>query len=110
MAAASRDFGLTEGTRDSEQISLTEFGRDVVYAPGHVEEKLKLREALLKIEIFRKVLEYYKGANLPEMQYLVNTLTREFNLDAAFHEEFSKLFRENCTFLGIGSGFHRKLV
>lgn len=105
LAAASRDFGLTEGSRDSEQISLTDFGRDIVYAPGKAEEKEKLREALLKVEIFKKVLDYYKGANLPEMQYLGNTLVREFDLDPAFHEEFSKLFRENCKFLDIGSGF-----
>jgi hypothetical protein len=31
MAAASRDFGLTDGSRDSDLISLTDFGRDVVY-------------------------------------------------------------------------------
>jgi nucleoside 2-deoxyribosyltransferase len=105
MAAASRDFGLTEGSRDSDLISLTEFGRDVVYAPTKTEEDAKLREALLKVDIFRKVLEYYKGANLPEMQYLGNTLVREFNLDPSFHQEFSKLFKENCTFLKIGSGF-----
>ncbi len=60
---------------------------------------------MLKVEIFRKVLEYYKGANLPEMQYLGNTLTCEFSLDPAFHEEFSRLFRDNCQFLEIGSGF-----
>ena len=46
-----------------------------------------------------------KGANLPEMQYLGNTLVREFGLDPSLHEEFSKLFRENCKFLDIGSGF-----
>jgi hypothetical protein len=101
LAAASRDFGLTEGSRDSELISLTEAGRDVVYAPSKEEENAALRIALLKVEIFRKVLEYYKGSNLPEMQYLGNTLVRDFDLDPAFHEEF----RENCTFLDIGSGF-----
>jgi hypothetical protein len=105
LAAASRDFGLTEGSRDSELISLTEAGRDVVYAPSKDEENAALKTALLKVEIFRKVLEYYKGSNLPEMQYLGNTLVRDFDLDPAFHEEFSKLFRENCTFLNIGSGF-----
>jgi hypothetical protein len=105
LAAASRDFGLTEGSRDSELISLTEAGRDVVYAPSKEEENAALKTALLKVEIFRKVLEYYKGSNLPEMQYLGNTLVRDFDLDPAFHEEFSKLFRENCTFLNIGSGF-----
>lgn len=105
MAAASRDFGFTEGSRNSELISLTEFGRSYVYAASKQDEERLLREAILKVDIFRKVLEYYKGANLPEMQYLGNTLVREFNLPLAFHEEFSKLFRENCAFLKIGSGF-----
>jgi hypothetical protein len=63
LAAASRDFGFTEGSRDSDLISLTEFGRDVVYAPSKAQEDAKLREALVKVEIFRKVLDYYKGAN-----------------------------------------------
>lgn len=105
MAAASRDFGLTEGSRDSDLISLTEFGRQVVYADSEEDEEARLREALLKIDIFRKVLEYYKGANLPEMKYLGNTLVREFNLDPSFHDEFSQLFKENCDYLKIGSGF-----
>jgi hypothetical protein len=48
MAAASRDFGFTEGSRDSTEISLTEFGRGVVYAPNKADEEEKLREALLK--------------------------------------------------------------
>jgi hypothetical protein len=105
LAAASRDFGLTEGGRDSALISLTEFGRDVIYAPNKEEEDARRREALLKVEIFRKVLDHFKGANLPEMQYLGNTLTRDFNLDPSFHEEFSRLFKENCEFLKIGAGF-----
>lgn len=105
LAAASRDFGMTEGSRDSDQISLTEGGRDVVYAPGKEEERAALKVALLNVEIFRRVLEYYKGSNLPPMQYLGNTLTREFGLDPSYHEEFAQLFRENCAFLDIGAGF-----
>jgi hypothetical protein len=105
MAASSRDFGLTEGSRDSSLISLTEFGRQLVYPPNPEEEKRLLRQALLNVEIFKKVLDYYKGSNLPEMQYLGNTLVREFDLHPDFHEEFSRLFKENCKFLEIGSGF-----
>lgn len=105
LVAASRDFGLTDGSRDSALISLTEFGRATVYADSKADEDAKLREALLKVEIFQKVLGYYKGANLPEMKYLGNTLVREFSLDPVFHEEFSKLFRDNCEFLHIGAGF-----
>ncbi len=103
-SAASRDFGITTGTRDSKVISLTEFGRQLVYAPNPETEKAKKIEAFLKIPIFKEVLEYYKGNNLPEMKYLGNTLEDKFKLHPALHEEFSKIFGENCKDLGITTG------
>lgn len=105
MAAASRDFGLTEGSRDTKQIALTELGRELVYAPDPETEKNLKRQAFLNVDVFRKVLDYYKGANLPEMKYLSNTLTKEFGLHPDTHEEFSDLFQKNCDFLDIGTGF-----
>jgi hypothetical protein len=63
MAAASRDFGFTEGSRDSDLISLTEFGRSYVYAASKEDEERLLREAILKVDIFQKVLEYWECQN-----------------------------------------------
>jgi len=104
LAAGARDYGLTTGSRDSEKIELTVLGRDIVYAPDAPAEVQKKREAFLRVEPFRKVLEYYKGSDLPEMKYLRNTLERDFKIEPEDHEEFSRLFRENCTYLGIRSG------
>lgn len=104
LTAASRDFGLTEGTRNTAQISLTELGRRAVYARTPEEEAAAKKEAFLRVEIFKKVLDYYKGSDLPEMKYLGNTLEREFGLAPEYHEEFSRLFRENCEYLGITAG------
>jgi hypothetical protein len=102
--ASSRDFGLTTGTSSAKEVSLTDFGRSVVYAPNaETEHKLKL-EAFLNIDIFRNVLEYYKGNNLPEMKYLGNTLEDKFKLSPEFHEEFSQIFRDNCEYLNITQG------
>jgi len=104
LTAASRDYGLTIGTRDTEKISLAELGRDLVYAPNaEIEKNLKIR-AFLNVDIFKRVLEYYKGSNLPEMKYLGNALQKQFELDPETHEEFSRTFRENCQYLGITSG------
>jgi hypothetical protein len=104
ITAASRDFGLTIGTREAETISLADLGREIVYAPNVEVERQKKIEAFLRIEIFKKVLEHYKGSTLPEMKYLGNTLEREFGLAPEFHDEFSRLFRENCDDLGLSSG------
>jgi hypothetical protein len=105
VTAAAEDFGFTEGRADSARISLTPQGRDLVFAPTtQVENDIKQR-AFLSIDVFRKVLEYYKGNALPEMQYLKNTLQREFKLRPGTHAEFSRLFKQNCDYLNIGEGF-----
>ena len=104
LTAASRDFGLTEGSRDTDTISLTELGRQVAYAPDPETERLKKTEAFHKVDIFGKVLAHYQGADLPDMKYLGNTLQREFSLVPEYHDEFAKLFRENCKYLLINQG------
>lgn len=105
MAAAARDFGLTEGGRDSAQISLTDLGRDLVYAPSKDVEAQVRRKAFQNVDLFVRVLNYYKGSQLPEMKYLGNTLEREFGIHPDHHEEFSDLFKRNCDYLGIGEGY-----
>lgn len=104
LTAASRDYGLTIGTSTAEKTALTDLGRDVVYAPNSDAEKTLKVRAFLNVDIFKRVLEYYKGSNLPEMKYLGNTLQKEFSLEPETHEEFSRTFRENCQYLGITSG------
>jgi hypothetical protein len=104
LTSASRDYGLTVGTPASDKIYLADLGREIAYAGNAtVEAELKMR-AFLNVEAFKRVLEYYKGSNLPEMKYLGNTLQKEFDLSPETHQEFSKIFRENCKFLGITSG------
>jgi hypothetical protein len=104
LTAASRDYGLTIGTNSAEKIELAELGRDLVYAPNETVELQLKTKAFLSIDLFKRVLDYYKGSNLPEMRYLGNTLQKEFGLQPETHEEFSRLFRENCQYLGITSG------
>jgi hypothetical protein len=99
----SRDFGLTEGSRDSETISLTPLGKQTVYPASDdaaAEAKLK---AFLNVEKFRQVVEYYGGSKLPAEEFVRNTLETRFNLDPRTHDEFIDLFMKNCKFVGIGA-------
>jgi hypothetical protein len=104
ITAAARDFGITTGSRDTPTIALTDLGRAIVYAPTPEMELAKKVEAFLQIDLFKRVLEHYKGSSLPEMKYLGNTLENDFKLKPEYHDEFSRLFRENCQDLGISSG------
>jgi hypothetical protein len=104
ITAASRDFGLTTGSRETATIALTDLGRAIVYAPDPEVERTKKLEAFLTVDLFKRVLEYYKGSALPEMKYLGNTLENDFKLKPQYHEEFSRVFRENCQDLAISAG------
>jgi hypothetical protein len=104
LTAAARDYGLTVGTKSAEKIALADLGREIIYAPNPDAENILKLKAFLNVELFKRVLEYYKGSNLPEMKYLGNTLHKEFGLDPETHDEFSRTFRENCQYLGITSG------
>jgi hypothetical protein len=104
LTAASRDYGLTIGTSGAEKIGLSDLGRELEYAPNpQAEQDLKIK-AFLSVDVFKRVLEYYKGSNLPDMKYLGNTLQKEFGLAPTTHNEFAQTFRENCQYLGISSG------
>jgi hypothetical protein len=101
---SSKRFGLTEGTNADGQVSLAALGRAILYSGTPEEEIAAKRKSFLTVDIFRSVLDYYKGSRLPEMQYLGNTLQTKFKLPPKYHEEFSRLFRENCKFVGLESG------
>jgi hypothetical protein len=98
-------YGLTTGTRNAAYISLEKIGREIVYAPNSEQELYAKRQAFLNVELFSKVLEYYKGNNLPDLQFLSNTLVHEFGVPVEFHEDFRDIFQQNCKFVEIGSNW-----
>lgn len=99
LTAASRDYGLTVGTRDTSIIELTDLGRSVVYPKTPTEYSNALEVAFRNVELFSKVYNYYQGKNLPDIQYLKNTLKTEFGVEERFQDEFYALYQKNLTFL-----------
>jgi len=99
LTAGARDYGLTEGTRDAAKIALADIGRKFVYAGNQDVEGQALQDAFFHVPIFKQVYNQYKGSTLPELKYLGNTLQSEFGLPPEYHEEFHRLFQENCRFL-----------
>jgi hypothetical protein len=104
LTASARDYGLTDGARDSKKIGLAPLGKSLVYPQSEREEAAARLEAFRKVKPFADVLAHYGGNRLPELQYVKNTLKREFDLDERYHEEFVELFKANCEFIGIKEG------
>jgi hypothetical protein len=105
VSAASRDYGLTTGSRETAEISLTDLGRRAVYPESGAAQQQTYLEAFLSVETLRKVLHHYGGNNLPEKPFLTNTLQQTFGIDPEVQDEFIDIFTKNCRFLGIGAQF-----
>jgi hypothetical protein len=105
LVAASRDYGLTEGTRDSAKICLTPLGRAVVYPQSAEHGRAAKLQAFFNVQKFKSVLAHYKGNNLPEKEYVTNTLVTAFDIPPEHHDEFIEVFKQNCAYLGIASDF-----
>lgn len=105
ISAASRDYGLTSGSRETAEIALTDLGRMAVYPPSDAEQQKAHLDAFLSVDLFRRVLSHYGGNNLPEKPFLTNTLQQTFGLDPSVQDEFIDIFTKNCRFLGIGAQF-----
>ena len=103
LSAASRDYGLTEGTRDTAKIAVTPLGTRAVFPGNETERRQAQLDAFFRVSVFRKVFEYYKGTDLPEKEFVSNTLQKEFGLDPKIHDDFIKLHTTNCGFLSIHS-------
>lgn len=106
LTASSRDYGFTEGTLRAEKISLASLGKSVVYARSKDEELQSYVTAFNNVPLFKSVHEYYKGRELPQIDYLRNTLLTEFSLDEDFHDEFYETYQKNIRFLAENKVTH----
>lgn len=99
LTASSRDYGLTVGTRDTPKIEIGEAGHKFAYPKTPAEEYDAVKSAFLNVTLFKKVYDYYQGQNLPEIQYLKNTLKTEFGVDESLQDEFYDLYQKNLQYL-----------
>ncbi len=99
LTAASRDYSLTNGTRASEKIELSDLGKKLVYPKNLEQEKEAIFEAFNSVPLFKKVYDYYQGQNLPEIKYLKNTLKTEFGVDENFQDAFYEVYQKNLGYL-----------
>ena len=66
---------------------------------SHRIEKKALLAAFHNVEDFKKVDEFYGTKHIPEDEYFLNTLTRQFNIPKDRAEVFADVFRKNVKFL-----------
>jgi hypothetical protein len=91
--------GLVAGTGASASINITPLGQDVVAPSSPNQRSEALLKAFRSVKDFEAVEKFYGGKRIPEDEFFLNTLTREFNVPRDRVDTFAKVFVENLKFL-----------
>jgi hypothetical protein len=96
---AANQYGLVSGTGATARVALEPIGQDIVAPSSPKDRQEALRRAFRNVEDFARVEDYYRGKRLPDDEYFLNTLSREFKVDRDRVQTFSTVFRVNDAFL-----------
>jgi hypothetical protein len=98
LLRSANQYGLVAGT-PSTSISLTKLGQDVVAPSSPGQRANALLAAFRNVKDFEAVENFYGGKPIPEDEFFLNTLTREFNIPRDRLDTFAKVFQENLRYL-----------
>lgn len=108
---SSGKYGLTGGSYQAENITLTSLGERAA-RPRNEQERIEaLREAMQEVDIYDELLSHFANNKLPKPGFLKNTLEREpFNVDPRWSSLVAEAFTEDARFVGylrdIGGSDH----
>lgn len=92
-------YGLVSESSATRPIGLTPLANDVIAPSTPSQRAAALRKAFGNVSDFNSVQLNYGGKKLPDDDYFLNTLTREFNIPRERVNAFSDVFKENLRFL-----------
>lgn len=93
LLRSANQYGLVSGT-PSTSISLTKQGQDVVAPSSPGQRADALLTAFRNVDDFAAVENFYGGKPLPEDEFFLNTLTREFNIPRDRLGTFATVFQK----------------
>lgn len=80
LITSSTRYGLTEGGRSADKISLSSLGSSITAPTNDSERNQGLRQALLTPDVFERFYNYYNNKQLPREEIIKNTLKKEFHI------------------------------
>jgi hypothetical protein len=99
LLRSSALYGLSSGSGTTATVKMEKLGEDIL-SPGSSEQRQKaLLAAFRNVEDFKAVEDYYRGKKIPEDEFFVNTLIRQFHIPRDRVLLFSKVFLANLSFL-----------
>jgi hypothetical protein len=99
LLRAANLYGLTLGSGASSLISLAPIGNDIVAPSASTQRQAALLGAFRNVDDFKRVESHYQGKRIPEDEFFINTLVRDFGVPRDRADKFTEVFINNLKFL-----------
>jgi hypothetical protein len=99
LLRAANQYGLVTGSGETAIVHLTPLGQDIVAPSEPQQRSAALLKAFSTVELFDGVQKFYGDKRIPEDEFFLNTLTREFAVPRDRAEVFSRIFLDNVKYL-----------
>jgi hypothetical protein len=99
LLRSANQYGLVTGSGASATIQLSQLGQDIVAPSTPSQRSDALMRAFRNVKEFEAVQKHYGGKRIPEDEFFLNTLTRDFNIPRDRVDHFAKIFLENLRYL-----------
>ena len=101
LISSSYRYGLTEGSQQSEYLSLSTLGSDIAKTEDEKQKILYLQEACQNVEVFKNFYQRYRNSKLPTDDYAKKLLADEFKVPEEHIDECMNLILTNGRFCSI---------
>lgn len=99
LLRSANQYGLVSGTGQTAVVKMEKLGQDIVVPASPRQRQEALLAAFNNVPDFKAVAEFYGDKKIPEDEFFLNTLTREFNIPRDRVEVFSQVFVANLNYL-----------
>jgi hypothetical protein len=92
-------YGLVSGAGSTAKVSMEKLGQDIVVPSSPQQRQAALLAAFDNVPDFKGVAKFYGGKKIPDDEFFLNTLTRQFNIPRDRVSTFAEVFITNLKFL-----------
>jgi hypothetical protein len=80
LLRSANQYGLVSGSGANATVKLEQIGEDIVAPSDSKVRQQALLSAFRNVEDFKRVEEFYGSKRLPEDEFFINTLVRQFSI------------------------------
>lgn len=99
LLRSANQFGLVSGAGANATVRMEKMGQDIVVPASPHDRQTALLASFNNVTDFKAVAEFYGDKKIPEDEFFLNTLTRQFNIPRDRVETFSEVFVANLKYL-----------